>query len=148
MTANLLRPNGSLAEGNDPVLLTPDDAGWIHSGLRVLAFDSGESRMVDTGAFEMVVLPLSGSIVVECEGERFDLEGRDSVFSRVTDFAYVPCDASVTLTSGSGGEFALCMAKTSRKLTPKYGPVDGVKIETRGAGPATRQMLVSNRWRT
>jgi len=29
--------NGSLVEGADPVLLTPDRAGWGHTGLRVLA---------------------------------------------------------------------------------------------------------------
>jgi 5-deoxy-glucuronate isomerase len=140
MTPNLLQPNGSLADGKDPVHLTPDQAGWVHSGLRVLAFEPGESREVATEGSEMVVLPLAGSIVVECEGERFALDGRDSVFSRVTDFAYLPCDSSVVLTSSTGGEFALCTAKTSRKLTPKYGPVDGVLVETRGAGPATRQV--------
>jgi 5-deoxy-glucuronate isomerase len=140
MTPDLLRPHGTLADGRDPVHLTPDDAGWVHSGLRVLAFDPGESRVIETGEFEMVVLPLAGSIVVECEGERLALDGRDSVFSRVTDFAYVPCAASVTLTSATGGEFALCMARTTRKLTPRYGPVEGVQVETRGAGPATRQV--------
>ena len=140
MSPDLLRPHGSLADGRDPVLLTPQDAGWTHCGLRVLTFDPGRSRSVDTAGAEMVVLPLSGAVTVECEGERFELAGRESVFSRVTDFAYLPCDSTAVLTSPTGGELALCTAATSRKLTPKYGPVDGIEIETRGAGPATRQV--------
>lgn len=137
---DLLMPNGSLADGADPLHLTPERAGWTYSGLRVLAFAPNETRTIETGSYEMAVLPLSGSIRVDCEDERYDLAGRSTVFSRVTDFAYVPRDCTVTLTSASGGEFALCMAKATLKLTPKYGPTDGVEVEVRGAGPATRQV--------
>lgn len=137
---DLLQPAGSLATSLFDVELTPERAGWTYSGLRVLTLPTAGSIDFETGEFEMVVLPLSGSCSVICEGEKYDLSGRTSVFERVTDFAYVPRDAHVSLTSDRGGEFALCMAKAERKLTPKYGPVDGVSIETRGAGPATRQV--------
>lgn len=145
MTAvDLLRPAGTLATAEYDVDLTPENAGWEHTGLRVLNLSSsgaGPDRIsFETGEFEMVVLPLSGSCSVACDGERFELAGRESVFERVTDFAYVPRDADVAISSPGGGEFALCMAKATRRLTPKYGPVDGVQIETRGAGPATRQV--------
>ena len=139
--SDLLKPAGSLAGNGFDVDLTPERAGWKYSGLRVVTLpDHGAPMVFDTGQFEMVVLPLSGSCTVRCEGEEFALTGRRSVFERVTDFAYVPRDARVTLTSEAGGEFALCMAKATRRLTPKYGPVEGVQIETRGAGPATRQV--------
>jgi 5-deoxy-glucuronate isomerase len=138
--SDLLQPAGSLARAQFDVDLTPERAGWTYSGLRVVTLPSAGSIDFDTGEFEMAVLPLSGSCTVSCEGERYELAGRESVFERVTDFAYVPRDARVSLTSARGGEFALCMAKASRKLTPKYGPVEGVAIEIRGAGPATRQV--------
>ena len=143
--SDLLKPAGSLAADHHGVRydvdLTPERAGWEYSGLRVVTLPAGAGKMTfDTGGFEMVVLPLSGSCTVRCEGDEFGLIGRETVFERVTDFAYVPRDASVTLSSDRGGEFALCMARASRKLTPKYGPVEGVEIETRGAGPATRQV--------
>jgi len=31
-------PNGTLSESADPVHLTPDQAGWNHTGLRVLNY--------------------------------------------------------------------------------------------------------------
>jgi len=138
---DLLRPDGSLSDGMFDVHLTPEKAGWSYSGLRVVSLaPEGPPLVLDTAGDEMVVLPLSGSCVVACEGHEYELTGRESVFERVTDFAYVPCDATVTLRSAGGGQFALCTARTSRKLSPKYGPVEGVQVETRGAGPATRQV--------
>jgi 5-deoxy-glucuronate isomerase len=138
---DLHHPAGSLADGVDPVLLTPSVAGWTHCGLRVLTLAPGEARVVETGPMEALVLPLSATdVVVEVGGERFELVGRTSVFARVTDFAYVPRNASVTLTSPGGGEVALPMAVADADLAPRYGPVADVGIEIRGAGPATRQV--------
>jgi 5-deoxy-glucuronate isomerase len=134
------RPLGTLAHGDDPVRLGPADAGWTYTGLRVLVLAAGESRTVDTGEFEAFVLPLAGGCVVEVDGERFELTGRDSVFTRVTDFAYVPRDAQVVLSSVDGAELALPMARCDRRLTPKYGPAEDVPVEVRGAGNATRQV--------
>ncbi len=137
---DLLRPAGSLAADGFDVDLTPERAGWEYSGLRVAALSAGSPFEFETGEFEMAVLPLSGSCAVRCDGEEMALAGRRTVFERVTDFAYVPRDATVTLSSERGGEFALCMARAERRLPPRYGPVDGVQVETRGAGPATRQV--------
>ncbi|SDN19236.1 5-deoxy-glucuronate isomerase [Allokutzneria albata] len=136
----LHRPQGTLAAGGDPILLTPEDAGWTYCGLRVLVLEPGEPRRIETGEFEAFVLPLAGGCVVEVDGQRFELEGRGSVFTRVTDFAYVPRDASVTLTSSAGAEIALPMARCTRRLEPRYGPAEDVPVEVRGAGNATRQV--------
>ncbi|WP_086821795.1 5-deoxy-glucuronate isomerase [Allokutzneria sp. NRRL B-24872] len=136
----LHRPQGTLAVDGDPILLTPEDAGWTHCGLRVLVLEPGKPRVVETGEFEAFVLPLAGGCVVEVDGQRFELEGRESVFTRVTDFAYVPREASVTLTSAGGAEIALPMAKCTRRLEPRYGPAEDVPVEVRGAGNATRQV--------
>ncbi|HET9142358.1 5-deoxy-glucuronate isomerase [Actinophytocola sp.] len=136
----LHRPRGTLADGADPVRLGPDDAGWNHTGLRVLALAPGERRALATGEFEAFVLPLSGAVTVEVDGTRFALDGRASVFSRVTDFAYVPRDADVELSSVDGCELALPMARCTRRLAPRYGPAEQVPVEVRGAGNATRQV--------
>jgi 5-deoxy-glucuronate isomerase len=88
----------------------------------------------------MAVLPLSGGCTVEVEGHRFDLEGRESVFSRVSDFAYVPMDAEFRVTSHSGGEFALPMAEATRRMDPAYGPAEDVTVMVRGAGSTSRQI--------
>jgi 5-deoxy-glucuronate isomerase len=68
------------------------------------------------------------------------LEGRDDVFTRVTDFAYAPRDAHVTVTSEAGGRFALPSARCGNRLPPRYGPADGVPVELRGAGSCSRQV--------
>jgi 5-deoxy-glucuronate isomerase len=133
-------PAGSAAEDGDPVVVTPERAGWAYSGLRVIRLRPGESRTVETGPNEMLVLPLSGSCVVRCDGLRFVLAGRRSVFSRVSDFAYAPIDARVEIRSDAGGEFALPTARAERRLDPRYGPAEEVSVEVRGAGGATRQV--------
>ncbi|GAA3233459.1 5-deoxy-glucuronate isomerase [Pseudonocardia petroleophila] len=131
---------GESAEGAFSLVVTPASAGWEYSSLRVLALDPGGSATFDTGEDETIVLPLTGSCVVECDGERFELVGRDDVFSRVTDFAYAPRDAQVTVTSAGGGRFALPAARATRRLAARYGPAEGVSVELRGAGQASRQV--------
>jgi 5-deoxy-glucuronate isomerase len=137
----LHHPNGSLATVDLLVDLTPERAGWAFTSLRVLSLAPGVERSNATGDSEAVLLPLSAEdITVTVDGEPFHLDGRASVFGRVTDFVYVPCDATVTLSSPAGGEVAIAMARCDERLPARYGSTSGVSVETRGAGPATRQV--------
>ncbi|WP_116043274.1 5-deoxy-glucuronate isomerase [Amycolatopsis palatopharyngis] len=138
--SSLHRPLGTLRDGADPVLLTPERAGWHYTGLRVLRLEPGVARTIQTGEFEAFILPLSGGCTVRVDDERFVLHGRDSVFSRVTDFAYVPRAAEVELLAVNGAEVALPMARCTRRLSPLYGPAENVPVEVRGGGRATRQV--------
>lgn len=122
------------------VALTPEGAGWDWTGLLVLRIAAGEARMVETGASEAFVLPLEGSLDVVADEATFQLEGRTSVFERVTDFAYVGRDTTVQLTSEHGALVALPSSRCERRLAPKYGPAHDVPVEVRGAGNATRQV--------
>ena len=132
---------GTAVDGLDPVAVTPADAGWRYCGLRVLRLSPGETRALSTGDTEVILLPLSATGVdVVAGGQRFTLNGRTSVFASVSDFLYVGRDTHVELTSASGGELALPAAVCDRRLDPRYGPADGVPVETRGAGAATRQV--------
>jgi 5-deoxy-glucuronate isomerase len=140
MTLRMHFPAGAAAENGDPVVIGPEKAGWTYAGLRVLRLAAGESRAVPTGPDELLVLPLSGSCVVRCEGRRFHVDGRASVFERVSDFVYAPCGSVVEVESETGGEFALPSARTDRRLPPSYGPAERVPVESRGAGAATRQV--------
>jgi len=138
--ADLHLPLGSCPDGADPVVVTPESARWAYSGLRVLRLAPGEARVIETGEHEMAVLPLKGGCTVEAEGRRFELEGRESVFARVSDFAYVPMGAELRIASTGGGEFALATAKATRKMAPAYGPAEEVEVSVRGAGAASRQI--------
>ncbi|MFN8194854.1 MAG: 5-deoxy-glucuronate isomerase [Nocardioidaceae bacterium] len=126
--------------------LTPESAGWEWTGIRVLRLAAGEPTTVDTGGSEMFVLPLAGGLSVavhDADGAfraSYDLTGRASVFSRVTDFAYVGRDHVAVLTSAAGAEVALPASRCSQVLPPAYGAAEDVPVEVRGAGNATRQV--------
>jgi 5-deoxy-glucuronate isomerase len=139
-STSLHRPAGSLAADADPVSLTPADAGWSHCGLQVLRLTPGLARVLTTGDAERAVLPLAGAVIVEVEGRRFDLTGRRSVFTAVTDWAYLPIDAEVRLSSIYGAEIAVPSARATRRFDPAHIAAADVPVEVRGAGPATRQV--------
>ncbi len=111
-----------------------------YTRLRIAELAPGASETFETAGDELIVLPLSGACSVEIDGERHDLEGRESVFSAVTDFAYAPRDARVELHSEVGGRFALPAAAARRRLAPRYCPAEDVPVELRGAGNASRQV--------
>jgi 5-deoxy-glucuronate isomerase len=136
----LYLPHGTASDAPFSLVVTPERAGWTYSGLRVLDLARGGSHTWSTGEDEIVVLPLNGAATVATEGHTFNLAGRPDVFSRVTDFAYVPRDATLTVTSKDGGRFAICATRCTRRLEPRYGPAEGVSVELRGAGVASRQV--------
>ena len=122
MGADLFRPAGAAASDGEPVHLTPADAGWSFSGLRVLALAPGERRVVRLDGIEACALPLAGSCALEIGDHSFRLEGRPDVFSRVSDFAYLPAGAEVVVSTDRGCELALPNAPASRPLDPAYVP--------------------------
>ena len=139
--AELHLPDGMASADGDAVVITPESAGWELCGLRVVQLAAGASRTLETGRDELAVLPLSGGgVTLEVDARTFRLEGRRSVFARVTDWAYVPRAAELRLSSREGCELALASARATRRLEPAYVPADEVAIEIRGAGPATRQV--------
>jgi 5-deoxy-glucuronate isomerase len=120
--------------------VTPESAGWTYSGLTILELPVGGRVTWHTGADEAVVLPLSGGCDVTCDDERVTLTGRNNVFDRVTDFAYLPRDAQATVHSHHGGRFAVPAARAEHRLPFRYGAADEVAVELRGAGQASRQV--------
>jgi len=137
---NPVMPRGSTAEKPFELVVTPENAGWAYSGLRILDLPIGARARFLSGGDEMLVLPLAGGCDVTCDDERLTLTGRRSVFSRVTDFAYLPRDAAVTIRAPQGGRFALPAARASRRLPFRYGAAEDVAVEVRGAGQASRQV--------
>ncbi|WNE96646.1 5-deoxy-glucuronate isomerase [Streptomyces luomodiensis] len=131
---------GQAADGPYAVDIDPERAGWGYSSLRVLELPPGGSHSLDTGDSEWIVLPLSGGCTVTAEGETFELHGRDSVFSGVSDFAYLPRDSHARIAAGAGGRFALTGARCERRLPARYGPASAVPVELRGSGTCSRQV--------
>jgi 5-deoxy-glucuronate isomerase len=131
---------GDTAQPPFAVSVTPQTAGWTYCGLAVLDLAPGDSASFETGDREHLVLSLSGGCDVVCAGETVSVAGRDSVFAGVSDFAYLPRDSAVTVSSVAGGRFALPSAVCERRLPFRHGPADSVPVELRGAGQASRQV--------
>jgi 5-deoxy-glucuronate isomerase len=140
MTVDWYLPAGTYAEPPYSLVLTPERAGWSYAGLRVLDLPEDGRVELATGGEEMLVLPLSGSCEVECDGERFALAGRDGVFDGPSDFAYLPRDSEAAVSTQDGGRFALPSAPARRRLPARYRSAADVAVELRGAGAASRQV--------
>jgi 5-deoxy-glucuronate isomerase len=139
-TTSLHLPAGAAAAGPYALEVTPESAGWGHSSLRVLDLAAGGTHRVDTGPDEVVVVPLEGGLLLDCDGRTLTLTGRRDVFAGPTDFAYLPRDATADLRSESGGRFALCGARARRRLPVRHVPAAAVPVELRGAGRCSRQV--------
>jgi 5-deoxy-glucuronate isomerase len=140
VTGLLLRA-GSAAAGPDPVAVSPERAGWAFTGLHIGRLAPDESRQLETDGFELAILPLAGSVTVDCDGRRIVLAGRETVFAGVSDWAYVPVRSEVRLASRAGAEVALCTARAGERLELHHGRAADVPVEIRGAGRASRQIL-------
>ncbi|MEW2159921.1 5-deoxy-glucuronate isomerase [Streptomyces sp. NPDC007189] len=141
MSSKYHLPKGSSTERPYDLVITPESAGWSHSGLRILTLAPGEAQTLGTGDSEFLVLPLHGGCTVGVAGETFALDGRSGVFDSVTDFAYLPRASEAVISSASGGTYALPSARTERTgLRARYGRKEDVPVELRGAGNCSRQV--------
>jgi len=140
MNPGLYRPAGSAAGNGYVVDIAPESAGWGFSGIRVVDLPPRGRLSIDTGEDEVIVLPLAGSCTVEADGQGARLAGRESVFTGVSDYAYVPRDSLLTVASEHGGRFALASARARNRLPFRYVSAKEVPVELRGAGPASRQV--------
>lgn len=120
--------------------ISPENAGWDWTGLRVAELAAGESVIFSTEGIEVVVLPLAGSAVVRSGADEAELAGRSSVFAGITDFAYVGRGCDVVLTSALGGRFAIPSARASRDFPFRHVLAADVPVELRGAGTCSRQI--------
>jgi 5-deoxy-glucuronate isomerase len=132
--------SGALLRSGTYDAITPESAGWGFSGLRILELAACREHAFDSGDDELVVLPLAGACSVTLDGERFELEGREDVFSAVSDCVYAPRDTRVEIASEAGGRFALATARAGRRHEPQYLPAADVRSELHGGGPASRQI--------
>jgi len=114
--------------------VTPESAGWGFAGLRIVR----DGHEASTGPDEMVVVPLSGSCVVDCPLGKAELTGRANPFAGVTDCAYVPCDTPFTI--AGAGRFALATARARRQHPFRHITAGQVRVEQRGAGVCARQV--------
>ena len=106
MKSRYLLRSGVTGSGSYEVEVTPESAGWGYSSLKIISLEPENSHRFQTASDEVIVLPLSGSVEVEVDDARCELDGRPSVFEGPTDVAYIGTGRAVTLRSVGGGRFA------------------------------------------
>ncbi|MDO5035068.1 MAG: 5-deoxy-glucuronate isomerase [Actinomycetaceae bacterium] len=131
---------GTTAHGPYETDLDPKRAGWEWSSLRVLGLADGEDVTIEGDDTEYLVLPLSGGCTVKIGEQPFEVKGRESVFTDITDYVYVPRRTAVTITASGAARIALPGAKATVDLEPRYCPREEVGTGLRGAGPSSRQV--------
>ena len=140
MRAQLHKPAGALASARGAVDVTPDVAGWTYTGLRVLDLAPGERFRFDAEDVELAVLPLAGGeLDVFVDGTLFHLDGRTSVFERVTDLAYVPVGSELAIVADHGAQIALPNARATVRYSAVRVAAEDVTVIVMGSGAATRQ---------
>ena len=140
MESRYLLRSGLAGSGSYEVEVTPESAGWGYSSLKIISLDPTASHRFETGSDEVIVLPLNGSVAVDVDNARCELDGRPSVFHGPTDIAYVGSGKTVTLQSAVGGRFALCGARAESTAALSYVAASQVPVELRGAGQSSRQV--------
>ncbi|HEX5907756.1 MAG TPA: 5-deoxy-glucuronate isomerase [Propionibacteriaceae bacterium] len=140
MESRYLLRSGFVDSGPYEVEVTPESAGWGYSSLKIISLEPEGSHRFDTGSDEVIVLPLNGSVAVNVDDARCELEGRPSVFDGPTDLVYVGPGKAVTLRSSAGGRFAFCAARAQSALPLRYLAASQVPVELRGAGQSSRQV--------
>jgi 5-deoxy-glucuronate isomerase len=141
--ARWVLPFGSAKGDGYDVAITPTSEDWQHTGLYAVTLAPGESREIEGGDLEYLVVPLSGSVTVICPGGEIWLTGRESVFSGPTDVAYLPRATDFRVTSAQGARVALPFARATNREAPlptRHLTADEVPVELRGAGQASREV--------
>lgn len=136
--SDLFAPAGTLGDGVDPVLITPEGAGWTYGGLHIVAMAAGEERTIELSGVESAIVPLEGSCTISAAGIEFALTGRDSVFDGVPDVAYLPLDTTASIATETGGRFAIATSVAEEHREPFKLDAASVSRDVRGAGQATR----------
>ncbi|SEE50315.1 5-deoxyglucuronate isomerase [Streptomyces sp. 2131.1] len=149
-----VRPLGTSAATGWQTAVTADGQDWRHTSLHVTTLAPGESRAVDAGDWEHVVVPLSGSaqvtaVTADARTHVAELSGRPDVFAGPTDTVYVPARSRITLRA-SAGPVRLALAGARVAGDTRQGSPGGyafrhlaaaeVPVERRGAGNASRQV--------
>ncbi len=133
--------------GREIVNVTPERAGWTHVGFRAVRIAPGDSETVETGARELCLVVLTGTVDVTVDGvTHSNLGRRASVFEEVSPAAvYVPAGKTVRIGTWAGAtqgaEVALCTAPGGADAAERSVRVidpASMKRSVRGKGSNTR----------
>ncbi len=134
------------APGREICNITPEKAGWEHVGFQALRLASGQAHTLETGARELCLVVLTGTVTLEVgdpqgQVQHFaDLGRRSSVFEEISPAAvYVPSGHGLRVLAQRDAEVALCSAPDDGQ-TRSVRVIDSAAMRrsVRGQGSNTR----------
>jgi 5-deoxy-glucuronate isomerase len=120
--------------------VTPESAGWRYVGFEALRLPAGAAHHATTGARELCVVVVSGTVSVESGANRWnDIGGRASPFDDAAPgAAYLPPQSEVRIVARTDAEIALCWAPAERGVAARLIPPASIRKSERGQGTNTR----------
>jgi 5-deoxy-glucuronate isomerase len=138
---NLVMHPGNAADPDVVVEVTPERAGWDYISFQVRRVAAGQAWDFQTGAHELALVPLSGSVRVETDrGTWPEVGGRANVFSGLPHALYLPRETTLHVTAGAAAEFAVAWVPAEQDHPPRLVTPVEVTTEIRGGDHATRQI--------
>jgi 5-deoxy-glucuronate isomerase len=139
MTELLVHPDPEPQADGTFLAVTPQSAGWRHVGFEAATLRAGAPVVRESGAREVCIVVLSGTIDVRSsQGEFRDVGSRPDPFSGRPDAVYLPRNTRFEV-SGDGAEIGLCFAPApSGGARARVLPGDEIEVETRGHGALER----------
>ncbi len=127
-------------EGRTIARVTPESAGWRYVGFEALRLAPGESYAMTTGARELCIVIVAGTVTVESGDFAWgDVGERQSPFDDVGPCAiYLPPGRDVRITAASAAEIALCSAPATKGVAPRLIEPAAMRRIVRGEGSNTR----------
>ena len=135
------------ATAREIVNVTPERAGWTHVGFRAVRLAASETETLNTGARELCIVVLTGTVDISVAGVTYaQLGTRQSVFEdRSPAAVYVPAGHDVSITASAsnaqGAEIALCTAPAGTESPSRAVRLidpQSMRRSVRGKGSNTR----------
>lgn len=134
-------PAGTASRDGWSVLVTPEDAGWEYSGVRLAELAAGAALMFTLDQEEAILVPFEGGFRVDIEGSgSYELAGRPDVFTGPTDVLYLPRGSTATVTAVEGGRIAVPTARAENVHPVQHIAASAVPVFVRGSGPWSRRV--------
>lgn len=132
-----------LPEGKSGTLIsvTREQAGWSTVSFAVRRLEKGARIDGETGTEEAAFVVLGGRITADWGDGPQSAGSRKDVFSGYPSAVYLPRQTAYSLSAETASEIAECRAPASKRLAPRLIEPRDIRLEIRGGGNATRQIL-------
>jgi 5-deoxy-glucuronate isomerase len=128
-------------KGGVLISVTRQQAGWDTINFSVRRLIEGENWQGNTGDEEAAFIVLSGRVDADWGNGTQEIGGRADVFSGFPYAVYMPCRTPFKFRAVTTCEIADCRTPSTKLLQPRLIRPSDCRMEVRGGGNATRQIV-------